>query len=153
MKFAQSFSLPQGSQGVTRPGGVISTIIGYVGEDPLQMIRDISYEVIVLESGYLVPLSLLAPAYGTTTSHFNPEELFHKVLKKWMILHKASLFDLMFTVVCPNHTDDPTAVIYDVCQSYMDHQENITMMTTDKYILHFMRISQPLARVVTATIT
>ena len=99
MKFAQSFSLPQGSQGVTRPDGVISTIIGYVGEDPLQMIRDISYEVIVLESGYLVPLSLLAPAYGTITVCLDPEDPFHKLIRKQMNFHEASLFDMMFTIV------------------------------------------------------
>ena len=117
------------------------------------MIKEDFYKVIVLEIGSLVPLSFLAPAYGTTTAHLDPDDLLHKLLRKWMTLHEASLFDWIFTLVCPNHTDDPPTAIHNVRQSYMDHQGDTATITTDKYISNFMRTLHPLALMATATIT
>ena len=101
----------QGIQEVTRTGVAISTITSYVGEDRPEMTKEDFHKNIVSESGCLVSLSLLAPVYGTTTARLEPKDLFHKLVRKGMTLHDVSLFDMTFTVVCPNHTDDPTAAI------------------------------------------
>ena len=79
--FTQTFGLKQDQQAVIRANGVIVTIHGYIGPDPMTLTRDLFEQDIVQVAGYDVPYIIVAPAYGTINATLNNQSLYETVQK------------------------------------------------------------------------
>ena len=79
LTFQQTFGLEQGQQAVTRANGVIVTIHGYVGPDPITLTRDLFDQDIVQTAGHDVPCPIVAPAYGALNATLDDQTLYDTV--------------------------------------------------------------------------
>ena len=61
LMFQQTFGLKQGQQAVTHANGVVVTIHGYVGPDPMTLTKDLFDQDIVQVADHDVPCTIVAP--------------------------------------------------------------------------------------------